>query len=60
LIEGIAKREHKKDVCHSAIILEVLFQKWFPIKGIEPHEKKKQSQQPQEEKMRKETMRKGL
>ncbi len=25
IIEGIAKREPKKDVCHSAIILEVLF-----------------------------------
>jgi hypothetical protein len=31
-IERIAKREPKKDVCHSTIILEVMFQKWFPIK----------------------------
>jgi hypothetical protein len=31
-IEGTAKRDSKKDVCHSTIILEVIFQKWFPIK----------------------------
>jgi hypothetical protein len=28
--------EPKKDVCHYAILLEVLFQKWFPLKGVEP------------------------
>jgi hypothetical protein len=36
MIEGIAKKEPKKDVCHSAIVLEILFQKWFPLKGVEP------------------------
>jgi hypothetical protein len=41
MIEGIAKREPKKDVCHFAIILKVLFPKWFLVKGIEPHDKKK-------------------
>ncbi len=29
MIEGTTKREQKKDVCHSAIIVEVLFQKCF-------------------------------
>jgi len=33
MIEGIAKTEPKTDVCHFAIILEILFQKWFPLKG---------------------------
>ncbi len=28
MIEGITKREPKKDVCHSTILFEVLFQKW--------------------------------
>ncbi len=46
MIEGIAKRKPKKDVCHSIIVLEVLFQKWFPIQGAEPQEKKKQTKQP--------------
>jgi hypothetical protein len=41
MIEGTAKKEPKKDVCHSAIVLEVLFHKWFPIKGAKPQEKKK-------------------
>ncbi len=27
MIEGIAKREPKKDVCHFAIVLKVIFQK---------------------------------
>jgi hypothetical protein len=44
MIEGIAKREPKKDVCHFAIVLEVLFQKWFLIKGAKPQQKKKQSE----------------
>ncbi len=57
MIKGTTKREPKKDVCHSAIILEVLFKKWFIVKGIKPQEKKKQSEQTQEEKPRKETMR---
>ncbi len=46
MIEGIAKKEPKKDVCHSAIVLEILFQKWFPLKGVEPQEKKKKTEQP--------------
>jgi len=41
MIEGIAKKKPKKDVCHSAIVLEILFQKWFPLEGIESQEKKK-------------------
>jgi hypothetical protein len=44
IIEGIAKRSLKKDVCHSAIVLEVLFQKWFPLEGVEPQEKNKQAE----------------
>jgi hypothetical protein len=36
MIKGITKREPKKDVCHSAIVLEVMFQKWFPLKGAKP------------------------
>jgi hypothetical protein len=33
MIEGITKREPKKDVCHSAIVQKVMFQKWFPLEG---------------------------
>jgi hypothetical protein len=33
MIEGTTKREPKKDVRHSAIVLEVLFQTWFPLEG---------------------------
>jgi hypothetical protein len=33
MIKGIAKRKPKNDVCHFAIILENLFQKWFPLNG---------------------------
>jgi hypothetical protein len=46
MIEGTTKREQKKDICHSAIIVEVLFQKWFPLEGAGSHEKKKQVKQP--------------
>jgi hypothetical protein len=35
MIEEITKREPKNDVCHSTIVLEVLFQKWFPLEGAE-------------------------
>ncbi len=35
VIEGTTKRKPKKDVCHFAIVLEVLFQKWFPLQGEE-------------------------
>jgi hypothetical protein len=31
MIKGIAKKEPKKDVCHFAIMLEIIFQKWFPL-----------------------------
>ncbi len=57
MIEGIAKREPKKDVCHFAIVVEVLFQKQFLVKGAKPQEKKKQSEQPQKEKKKKQTLR---
>jgi hypothetical protein len=40
MIAGIAKREPKNDVCHSTIVLEVLFQKWFPLKGAKSQENK--------------------
>ncbi len=33
MIKEIAKKEQKKEICHSAIVLEVLFQKWFPLEG---------------------------
>jgi hypothetical protein len=46
MIEGIAKREPKKDVCHFVIVLKVLFQNWFLVKGVEPQEKKKQNEHP--------------
>jgi hypothetical protein len=41
-----AKREPKKNVYHFTIVLEVLFQKWFPLEGVESHEKKKHVEQP--------------
>jgi len=33
MIEGTNKKEPKKDICHFAIVLKVLFQKWFPLEG---------------------------
>ncbi len=39
---GNNQKRTKKNVCHSATVLEVLFQKWFPLEGAEPQEKKKQ------------------
>jgi hypothetical protein len=41
MIERIAKREPKNDICHSPIVLKVLFQKWFPLEGAKSQEKKK-------------------
>ncbi len=38
MIEGIAKINFKKYVCHSTIVLEVMFQKWFPLQGVESYE----------------------
>jgi hypothetical protein len=35
MIKGTTKREPKNDVCHLTIVLEVLFQKWFPLEGEE-------------------------
>ncbi len=57
MIKGIAKREPKKDVCHFAIVLKVLFQKWFPLEGAESEEKKKQAKQPHENKRRRDSLR---
>jgi hypothetical protein len=36
MIEETTKKKQKKDVCHSTIVLKVLFHKWFPLKGVEP------------------------
>ncbi len=41
MIEEIAKIKPKKDVFYIAIIIEVLFEKWFPLEGVESHEKNK-------------------
>jgi len=46
MIEGITKREPKKDACHYAIILEVMFQKWFPLEGVESQKRKKHVEWP--------------
>jgi hypothetical protein len=52
MIKGTTKREPKNDVCHFTIVLEVMFQKLFPL-GVKSQKKKKQGQQLQEEKRRK-------
>jgi hypothetical protein len=57
MIERTTKRKPKKDVCHFAIVLEVLFQKWFPLEGAKSQEGKKQRKQPQEHKRRKDCLR---
>ncbi len=36
MIEGTAKREPKKYLCHFVIVLKVLFQKWFLVRGGKP------------------------
>jgi hypothetical protein len=41
MLENMIERIKEKDVCHFAIVLEVLFQKWFPLDGAESHERKK-------------------
>jgi hypothetical protein len=46
MIKGTTKRKQKKDVCHFAIVLEVLFEKWFSLQGVGSHEKKKHAKQP--------------
>jgi hypothetical protein len=43
VIEGTTKRKPKKDVCHSTIILEVMFQKWFPLEE-QSHTRKRSKQ----------------
>jgi hypothetical protein len=35
MVEGIANRKPKKDVCHFAIVLKVLFKKLYIVKGVE-------------------------
>ncbi len=44
MIEGTTKKKPKKDVCHFAIILEVMFQKWIPLDGAKSQERKKQAE----------------
>ncbi len=34
MIKGTTKKEPKNDVCHFAIVIKVIFQKWFPLKGV--------------------------
>jgi len=34
-----------------------MFQKWFPLKGVESHERKKHAKQPQEDKRRRDSLR---
>jgi hypothetical protein len=50
-------KKPKRVVCHFAIVLEVLFHKWFPVQRAKPQEKKKQTKQPHEDMRRKETLR---
>jgi hypothetical protein len=40
-IERTTKREPNKDLCHSTIVLKVIFQKWFPLQGAKSKDKKK-------------------
>ncbi len=56
MIKGTSKRKPKKDVCNSTIVLEVLFQKWFPL-GAKSQEKKKQAKWPQKDKRRRDNLR---
>jgi hypothetical protein len=56
MIVGTAKREPKKDVCHFTIVLKVLFLKWFPLEGAKSQEKKKQVEQPGEDKRKRNSM----
>ncbi len=53
MIKGTTKRKPKKDGCHSAIVLEVLFYKWFPLEGAKSQDKNKHAKQPQEDKKKK-------
>jgi hypothetical protein len=42
MIEGTTKREQKINVCHSTILLGILFHKCFPLEEAKSQEKKKQ------------------
>ncbi len=57
MIEGTTKKEPKKDVCHFAIVLEVMLQKWIPLDGAKSQERNKQAKQPQKDKRRRDNMR---
>jgi len=57
MIEGIDQREPKKDVCHFVVVLEVLFQKWFPLEGAKSQERKKQVERPEKDKRRRDSLR---
>ncbi len=56
MIKRTTKKEPRKVVCHYAIVLEILFQKWFPLNGIESQEKKKKVNQCQEDKRRRDNL----
>jgi len=56
-LKGQQKDNQKKDVCHSTIVLEVLFQKWFPLERAKSQVRKKQAKQLQEDQRRKDNMR---
>jgi hypothetical protein len=56
MIEGTSKRKPKTDVCHFTIVLEVLFQKWFPSRA-KSQKKNKHAKQPQEDKRRRDSPR---
>ncbi len=57
MIEGTIKKEPKKDVYHFAIVLKVLFQKWFPLEKAKLLEKKEQAEQRLEEKRKRNSLR---
>ncbi len=53
MIKGITK----KGCMPYAIVLKILFQKWFSLEGAKSHEKKKHADQSQEDKRRRDTTR---
>ncbi len=60
MIKGTTKRKPKKDGCHFAVVLEVLFYKWFSLKGAKSQDKNKHAKQPQEDKRRRDSVREGF
>jgi hypothetical protein len=56
MIKGTTKEKPKKDVCHFAIVLKVMFHKWFPLEGTQSREKKKHTKQPQKDRKGRETV----